>query len=78
MDVNSCLLAFLLINALLFSESNLTVQAAESVFWSPLDPIPSNDFSNKLKVVSKRILRPPPPSPIIRAPYHLKRPPPPL
>ncbi|XVF06386.1 hypothetical protein REPUB_Repub06bG0044200 [Reevesia pubescens] len=77
MDVNFCLIAFLLINSLLFSQCNLTVQAAESVSGSPSVPIPSHDFSNKLKVVSKRIVRrPPPPSPLVQAPFHFKSPPP--
>ncbi|EOY10949.1 Uncharacterized protein TCM_026214 [Theobroma cacao] len=76
MDVNSCLLAFLLIHALLFSsQSDLTVEAAESVSGSFSDPFPSHDFY-KLKVVSRRIQRPPPPSPMIHAPYHFKSPPP--
>ncbi|XVF31025.1 hypothetical protein REPUB_Repub16aG0109800 [Reevesia pubescens] len=77
MDFNSCLIAFLLINTLPFSQSNnLTVRAAESISGSPSDPIPSHDFSDKLKVVSRKILRSPPPSPKIHAPYHLKSPPP--
>ncbi|XP_021282998.1 extensin-like [Herrania umbratica] len=76
MDVNSCLLAFLLIHALLFSsQSDLAVQAAESVSGSFSDPFPSHDLY-KLKVVSKRTQRPPLPSPMIHAPYHFKSPPP--
>ncbi|XVF42281.1 hypothetical protein PTKIN_Ptkin01aG0348400 [Pterospermum kingtungense] len=74
MDANSRLLALLLISALL-----ITVQAAESVSVSasPSDSIQSYDFSDMLKVVSKRTTRlTPPPSPKIRAPYHLKSPPP--
>ncbi|XVE89973.1 hypothetical protein DITRI_Ditri20bG0039600 [Diplodiscus trichospermus] len=76
MDVSSCMLAFLLINALLFSQCNLTVQAAESASVSPSDQIPSYDFPYQLKVVSRKTGRPPPPSPKIRAPYHFKSPPP--
>ncbi|XP_022719704.1 formin-like protein 16 [Durio zibethinus] len=76
MDFNYCLLALLMLNVLLFSQCNLTVQAAESISGSPPDPIPPRDVWNKLKVVSKRIQASSPPSPRINAPYHLKSPPP--
>ncbi|OMO96166.1 hypothetical protein COLO4_15458 [Corchorus olitorius] len=80
MDVKySFLIAFLLIHALVFSQSNLAVvsAAAESVSASPSGPISSLlDFSTKLKLVSRKVDPSPPPSPKIQAPYHFKRPPP--
>lgn len=71
MEVESVLLALLLINALTFSQLNLAVEAAESV---PLSP--SDDFSKELKALSRRSRRITPPSPRINAPVHFKSPPP--
>ncbi|TYI58136.1 hypothetical protein E1A91_D11G332900v1 [Gossypium mustelinum] len=71
MEVESVLLALLLINALTFSQLNLAVEAAESV---PLSP--SDDFSKELKALSRRNRRITPPSPRINAPVHFKSPPP--
>ncbi|KAG4122896.1 hypothetical protein ERO13_D11G296648v2 [Gossypium hirsutum] len=70
MEVESVLLALLLINALAFSQLNLAVEAAESV---PLSP--SDDFSKGLKALSRRSRRITPPSPRINAPVQFKRPP---
>ncbi|TYI03324.1 hypothetical protein E1A91_A11G313100v1, partial [Gossypium mustelinum] len=68
MEVESYLLALLLINALTFSQLNLAVEAAESV---PLSP--SDDFSKELKALSRRSRRITPPSPRINAPVHFRK-----
>ncbi|OMO72061.1 hypothetical protein CCACVL1_17970 [Corchorus capsularis] len=71
--VNSCLVAFLLIHALLFSQCNPVTAAEESVSGSPSDSISSTlDFSTKFKVVSRKIKPSPPPPPKLQAHPHFK------
>ncbi|KAL4340105.1 hypothetical protein GQ457_08G013310 [Hibiscus cannabinus] len=76
MDVKPCLLVFLVINAVTLSELHLAVQAAESEPVSPSDSIRFRDFSNELKVSSRRSRRLSPPPPRINPPIHFKSPPP--
>ncbi|GMI84633.1 hypothetical protein HRI_002132600 [Hibiscus trionum] len=74
MEVKSCLVVFLLI-AVMFSELNLTVQAAKSEPLSPSDSIRFQDISNELKVFSRKSQRIPPPPPKTNPPIHMFPPP---
>lgn len=69
MDANH-LLAFILINGLLLSNTTYRVTAIEAASLS------SHDFPYKLKVVSKRSKAPSPPPPMLNTPTKYKSPPP--